>query len=130
MCTVYKKICLPLLLYPVAASQFSLQRRACPLYAKHPPDVAMENSSLSRPQTKSGETVLCNLVQAGESPPKSSAGVVVLAAAADLRTSRLRLFPWLSVYLIRGCTFAESTSGTYILRGERFDCLLSYMNIK
>lgn len=45
MCTVYKKIYLPLLLFPVLPPEISLSFMCCVL-AKHPHDVAMENSPL------------------------------------------------------------------------------------
>lgn len=45
MCTVYKKIYLPLLLFPVLPPEISLSFM-CRVLARHPHDMAMENSPL------------------------------------------------------------------------------------
>lgn len=49
MCMVYKKIYLPLLLFPVLPPEISLSFMCCVL-AKHPHDMAMENSPLLPPR--------------------------------------------------------------------------------
>lgn len=49
MCTVYKKIYLLLLLFPVLSPEISLSFMCCVL-AKHPHDMAMENSPLLPPR--------------------------------------------------------------------------------
>lgn len=92
VCTVYKKIYLPLLLYPlVAASQCSLQRSACPLCAAskrsihttwpwrilrsfHRVPSAIEEEDVKRRNSCEGCIITV---------PRPPAGVGVLTAAVD-----------------------------------------------